>query len=64
MKANVGQMDRLLRLVAGAAIIAAGVYYQSWWGAIGVVPIATALLRWCPGYALLGIGTCPLSDKR
>jgi hypothetical protein len=63
MKTNVGQADRLLRLVAGVAIIAAGAYYQSWWGTIGIAPIATALLRWCPGYALLGIGTCPLSGK-
>ena len=50
--------DKVLRLVVGAAIIAAGVYFQSWWGAIGAVPILTALMGRCPPYALLGINTC------
>ena len=59
MKRNVGSTDKVIRLVVGIAIIAAGVYFQSWWGAIGAVPILTALLKWCPPYALLGINTCP-----
>ena len=50
--------DKVVRLVVGAAIIAAGVYFQSWWGAIGAVPILTALMGRCPPYALLGINTC------
>jgi hypothetical protein len=50
--------DKVLRLVVGAAIIAAGVYFQSWWGAIGAVPILTTLMGRCPPYALLGINTC------
>jgi len=44
-------------MVAGVAIIAAGFYFQSWWGAIGIVPLMTGALRWCPPYQLLGIST-------
>ena len=58
MQANVGGVDRTIRIVGGIAIIVLGVVYQSWWGAIGVIPLLTALVRWCPPYALLGISTC------
>lgn len=58
MKKNVGGVDRALRIVVGLAIIGAGVFYQSWWGAIGVVPLLTAVVGWCPPYAMLGINTC------
>ncbi|MBT3343487.1 MAG: DUF2892 domain-containing protein [Gemmatimonadetes bacterium] len=58
MTANVGGIDRVVRVVAGIAIIVAGVVYQSWWGVIGIVPLGTAVFSWCPPYALLGISTC------
>jgi len=58
MKKNVGGVDRGIRIVAGLAAIGAGVYFQSWWGVIGLVFIATALMSWCPPYAALGISTC------
>ena len=58
MTANVGGIDRIIRIIAGIAIIALGVVYQSWWGVIGIMPLGTALIRWCPPYALLGISTC------
>jgi hypothetical protein len=58
MKRNIGKSDKVVRLVVGAAVIAAGVYFQSWWGVIGVMPILTALMGRCPPYALLGINTC------
>ena len=58
MEKNVGSVDKGIRIVAGVGIIAAGVVYGSWWGAIGLLPIATVLLSWCPAYALLGIKTC------
>lgn len=57
MQCNIGKTDRMIRLIAGVAIIAAGFYYQSWWGAIGIVPLLTGTLRWCPPYQLLGIST-------
>lgn len=58
MKTNIGNIDRSLRLVAGAAILGAGFYFKSWWGLVGLVPIVTALIRFCPLYPLLGISTC------
>jgi len=45
-------------MIAGLAIAGAGLYYQSLWGLIGAVLIATAVMGWCPPYALLGINTC------
>jgi hypothetical protein len=61
---NVGGTDRLIRVVLGVAALAffatnAGPHH--WWGLIGIVPLATAALGWCPLYALLGISTCPRS---
>lgn len=58
MKINIGKPERIIRVVVGSAIIGAGVYFQSWWGAIGAVPIVTAAIGWCPPYAMLGINTC------
>jgi hypothetical protein len=56
---NLGSADRIIRIIMGLAIIGAGVYFNSWWGAIGAVPLITALMGWCPAYTLLGIKTCP-----
>lgn len=55
MKENVGSMDQYIRYAAGLAILSAGVAYESMWGLLGILPIMTALLAWCPPYALLGI---------
>jgi len=62
MKKNVGGIDRAVRVIAGIAAIAAGVYFQSWWGAIGVVFVATAALGWCPPYAIFGINSCSVKS--
>lgn len=63
MKCNVGKIDKILRLVLGLAIIAVGLYFKSWWGAIGIVPIATGLCGNCPLYAPFGISTCKTENK-
>lgn len=57
MKCNVGKTDKIIRVIVGAGIIGAGVYFQSWLGAIGVVPIVTAAIGWCPAYLPFGIST-------
>ena len=54
MKTNVGSVDRAVRIVAGLAILGAGWYYGSWLGLIGLIPIATATIGWCPMYCPLG----------
>ena len=60
MKANVGTIDRVLRIVVGIVLIAlVFVGPQTPWGWIGVVPLLTAFISFCPLYTLLGINTCP-----
>jgi Inner membrane protein YgaP-like, transmembrane domain len=63
MKKNVGSLDRGIRLLLGLLIIGFGVFYQSWWGIVGVVPLLTAGIGWCPPYALLGFSTCRVEQK-
>lgn len=63
MKRNVGNVDRIIRIVAGVAVIAAGLYFQSWLGVLGLIPIGTALIGFCPLYTLLGLNTCPAQDR-
>jgi len=58
MKANVGGTDRVIRIVAGVVILALGLVLKSWWGLIGLLPLATGLTRFCGLYVLLGISTC------
>ena len=60
MKVNVGGLDRILRIVVGLVLIVlAAMGNIGWWGYIGIVPLLTALVGWCPAYTLLGISTCP-----
>lgn len=58
MKCNVGKTDKIIRILAGIVIIALGLYFQSWWGVIGVVLLATAAFSICPAYLPFGISTC------
>lgn len=57
MKNNVGNIDRIIRIVLGLAIIVLGIIYQSWWGAIGIVPILTGSFGYCPAYLPFGLST-------
>lgn len=58
MKCNMGKTDRIIRGIAGIGIIGAGVYFQDWWGAIGVIPLGTAITGLCPAYIPFGISSC------
>lgn len=61
MKANEGTIDRVVRILAGLGILSlAFVGPQTPWGYIGIVPLLTGLIGWCPAYTLLGINTCPV----
>lgn len=63
MKANVGKVDKAIRIVLGIIILAAGFYFKSWWGIIGVIPLFTAFVSWCPLYAVFGFSTCPIKKS-
>jgi predicted transporter len=57
MKGNIGNADRLIRIIIGLLIIGVGVYFKSWWGLLGVIPIVFAVIGWCPLYVPFGIST-------
>ena len=65
MKSNVGGIDRGLRIVLGIVLIAlAATGTVGWWGWLGVVPLLTGLVSFCPLYLLLGLSTCPVKSKQ
>lgn len=65
MEKNVGTIDRVVRIVVGVVLIAlVFVGPMTPWGWIGVIPILTALIGWCPAYRLFGIRTCPAAEKQ
>jgi hypothetical protein len=60
MKANVGGFDRIARIVVGLVLLSLVVIGpKSLWGLVGLVPLATGLMRFCPVYPLFGISSCP-----
>lgn len=61
MAKNVGGIDKTLRIVVGAALVGATIAGMlPVWGYIGIIPLATGLMNWCPAYTLLGMNTCPM----
>lgn len=70
MSKNVGMIDRALRVIAGLALIAFALGFiapgsaYAWLGWIGIVPLLTALVGYCPAYTLLGFSTCPLEARK
>ncbi len=63
MKKNVGSIDRVIRVILGLAIIGLGIGFKSWLGLIGLVPIITAVIGWCPLYVPFGISTCKVKSN-
>jgi hypothetical protein len=64
MKKNVGTIDRVIRLIIALAIFIIAYIYHSWWGLVGLIPLLTSLIGWCPVYALLGIRTCKVEPEQ
>jgi len=61
MQTNVGGIDRIVRIIVGLGLLSMLAFVPGdarWWGLIGLVPLFTALVRWCPAYSLFGIKTC------
>lgn len=64
MQQNIHNIERGVRVVAGLAIISlVFIGPQTPWGWLGVIPLATGLIGWCPPYALFGISTCKKPDQ-
>ena len=64
MKSNVGGIDKVLRIIIGLALISiVFIGPQTPWGWIGIIPLVTALLGWCPLYTIVGINSCPHKAK-
>lgn len=63
MERNIGDIERVVRVVAGLAILSLVlVGPKTLWGLVGLVPVLTGLSGWCPPYQLLGISTCKRKD--
>ena len=63
MNKNVGGLDRIIRITVGLALIAAAATGTiGLWGWVGVVPLLTGAMGWCPPYALLGLNTCSVKQ--
>lgn len=63
MMKNVGGIDRIARIVVGLALISLVWLVPTNWGWIGVVPLLTGLINFCPAYTLLGVNTCKVDPK-
>lgn len=66
MKRNVGNVDRIVRIVAGLVILSLFFVLDDpyrWWALIGIVPLATGLTRRCPAYLPFGIHTCKAGEQ-
>jgi len=65
MKHNVGGIDRILRIVVGLLLLGlAASGTVGVWGYLGIVPLATGLLGWCPPYAMFGWNTCSTRERQ
>lgn len=62
MKCNVGKADRITRILIGLVLIGLGFYFKSWFGAIGVIPLFTAAIGWCPLYLPFGLSSCSIKS--
>lgn len=63
MPRNEGTVDRALRIIAGLALLAlVFIGPQTPWGWIGLVPLITGIVGFCPVYRLVGLNTCPMKQ--
>lgn len=65
MKQNIHNVERIARILVGGVLASMAFWGPSnMWFLLGLVPLATGLIGWCPPYALLGINTCRIGAKR
>ena len=63
MRRNIGTADKIIRVLAGLTLLVLGIALNSWWGAIGVLPVLTAFVGICPAYIPFRISTCKTRVK-
>ena len=66
MKHNVGGIDKIIRIVVGIALLSMLLWVEGnakWFGLIGIIPLLTVAMGWCPLYTVLGINSCPAKAK-
>ena len=64
MNKNIGNIDKIIRIIIAISIMIFGVVNQSLLGLIGIIPLLTALMSWCPLYTVLGIKTtCSIQEE-
>lgn len=64
MKENMGKIDRIVRMVVGTALIGLAISgFIGFWGLIGIIPVTTAIVGWCPAYVPFEISSCTKSDS-
>lgn len=62
---NLGSADRIIRIVLGIILLSLTVVGpKSLWGLVGLVPLLTAVIGWCPAYSIVGLRTCPLATSK
>lgn len=64
IKKNVGYADSVIRTLIGAIIVIIGIYYQTYWGFLGLIFVITGAVSYCPVYRLLKISTIPFDLER
>ena len=63
MHLNVGGIDQILRIVLGVVIFSIGVICNNWRGLVGLIPLVTGTMSWCPLYNLVGLSSLKISES-
>ena len=63
MHHNVGGIDQILRIVLCGVICSIGVIYNNWWGLVGLIPLVTGTMSWCPLNNLVGLSSLKISES-
>jgi hypothetical protein len=64
MKCNIGKNDKIIRTIIAVLFFAIGIIYQTWWGLLGVIPLATVITGFCGFYVPLKINTLKKEEKK
>jgi len=67
MKANVGGIDKVVRIIVGLGLLSLIFFLEGnarWWGLVGLLPLATGLFNFCPAYLPFGISTCETKGEK